>query len=134
MSCTTTSYLLEVRQGSTFQERYEFLNPDGNPIDFTGYEARAQIRPTITDSTVYCYLSSSIDVDGTGINMTPVSSSLTLPKTSGSFSITISAASSSLFTWDQGYFDVEIYSGSGATQYVYRLLEGKVKNFKNVTR
>lgn len=134
MSCTTTSYLLEVRQGSTFQERYEFLDPDGNPIDFTSYEARAQIRPTITDSTVYCYLSSSIDVDGTGINMTPVSSSLTLPKTSGSFSITISAASSSLFTWDQGYFDVEIYSGSGATQYVYRLLEGKVKNFKNVTR
>jgi len=129
-----TRYLLQINQGSTFQERYEFYDSSGTALDFTGYEARMQIRPTITSNTVYCQLSSSLDADGTGISLTPTSASVTLPRTSGSFSITISAASSSLFDFTEAYYDMEIYSGSGATQYVYRLLEGKVKNFKNVTR
>lgn len=123
-------YLFKVYQGSTFRERYEFLDSESNPIDFTGYECRMQIRPSYTSDTVFCNISSSIDNDGTGINMTPVSSSIALPRSSGSISLEISAASSSLFTFDEAVYDIEAYSGS----YVSRLMEGKVKLFKNVTR
>lgn len=129
-----TKYSLALYQGATFSERYEFLDANGLPLDFNGYEARMHIRPTKESSTVYCRLSSSIDVDGTGINLTPISSSVTLPKSSGSLSVYISAASSSAFTWIDGFYDLEIYSGSGASEYVYRLLEGKVRNSRNVTR
>lgn len=129
-----TRYSFIVNQGATFTERYEFFGTGGTPLDFNGYEARMHIRPAIDSSTVYCRLSSSFDSDGTGISLTPKSASLTLPKSSGSLSIFISAASSSAFTWQEAYYDIEIYSGSGATEYVYRLLEGKVKNSRNVTR
>lgn len=48
--------------------------------------------------------------------------------------ITISAYSSSMVSFDTAYFDYEIYSGSGVSQFVERLFDGKVKMIKNVTR
>ena len=48
---------------------------------------------------------------------------------SGSIGLTISAASSSNFTFEEAKYDLEMVSGS----YVTRLLEGKVKLRKEVT-
>jgi len=123
-----------IEQGSTFNTRILYTNADGTPINLTGYEARMHIRPQIESSTVYARLTTTITEDGTGINMTPVSESVTLPRSSGSFSIQISAYSSSLFTFQDGYYDIELYSGSGVSEYVVRVLEGKVKISRNVTR
>jgi hypothetical protein len=63
-----------------------------------------------------------------------VSASISLPLTSGSIGIYISAASSSLFSFSEAVYDLEIVSGSGAGQSVTRILEGKVKLSKEVTR
>ena len=41
--------------------------------------------------------------------------------------IYISAVTSSNLDFNEAYYDLEIYSGSGANEYVVRLLEGKVK-------
>lgn len=73
-----TKYSLALYQGATFSERYEFLDANGLPLDFNGYEARMHIRPTKESSTVYCRLSSSIDVDGTGINLKKFQQEITL--------------------------------------------------------
>jgi hypothetical protein len=103
-------------------------------VDLTDYEARMQIRPNVGSSTVYVDLSSSRWPDGTGLNMTPTSASIVLPRTSGSIGIYISAVSSSQLNFTEAVYDLEIYSGSGATQYVERILEGKVKLSKEITR
>jgi hypothetical protein len=127
-------YSFIVEQGATFERRVVYKDGNGQPVDLTNYEARMQLRPTVDSSTVYATLSSSRDADGTGLVMTPVSASVVLPRTSGSIGIFISAASSSNFTFTEAYYDLEIYSGSGASEYVVRVLEGKVKVSKNVTR
>lgn len=124
-----------IKQGKTFSRRIEYLTGDPATLfDFTGYEARMQIRPTFTSTTIYCSLSSSIQEDGTGLNLTPLSASVTLPRSSGSIGIKISAWSSSQFTFTEAVFDLEIYSGSGVTQYVEEILRGKVKVMQEVTR
>jgi hypothetical protein len=87
-----------------------------------------QIRPSVTSTTVYITLSSSLDADGTGLNFS--GSNGTTPPTSGSIGVYISAASSSALSFDQAVYDLEIYSGS----YVSRILEGQVKLSLNVTR
>lgn len=128
-----TSYTFIIKQGKTFERRFEYY-PNNEPFDFTGYEVRAQIRSGYgSNSTLYCTLSSSLQPDGTGFNMTPTSASVILPRSSGSIGMKISAFSSSQFNFDTGYIDIEIYSGSGINQYVKELISGKVKILKEVT-
>jgi hypothetical protein len=80
-------------------------------------------------------LSSSVDSDGSGLNLTPLSGSITLPETSGSIGITISAYSSSLLPSNQeSYFDLFIMSGSGVNYYAEMIYEGKSKFMPRVTR
>jgi hypothetical protein len=93
-----------------------------------------QIRSSRESSTVICNLSSSLDADGTGLYMTPFSASVQLPRTSGSIGIVISAASSSTFNFSEAYYDLEIISGSTPTTIVNRILEGKIKLSKEITR
>lgn len=127
-------YSFTIEQGSTVDFRIEYKDSDSNPIDLTNYQARMQIRSTKESTSLICNLSSSLDVDGTGLSLTPASASLVLPKTSGSIGIYISAASSSLFSFSEAVYDLEIVSGSGAGQSVTRILEGKIKLSKEVTR
>jgi hypothetical protein len=77
--------------------------------------------------TLIANLSSSLDSDGTGLNLS--GSNGTTPISSGSIGIFISAASSSAFTFSEAKYDLELVQGSTVT----RLLEGKVKLSKNVT-
>ena len=128
-------YSFTVQQGSTLRFRIDYKDSNNNAVDLTGYESRMIIRPDVASSTVICSLSSvTTDVDGSGLNMTPVISGVTYPKSSGSIEITISAASSSLFTFNEAVYDLEIYSGSAPGTYVDRILEGRVKLTKEVTR
>lgn len=132
MACAKITIL--IHQGETFDKRYEWKDSNGRPIDLTYYQSRMQIRPTVDSSTVYATLSSSIAADGTGITHTPVSASVTLPATSGSFGIKISAYSSSLFNFNEAYADFFFYSGSGITQFADKVFDAKVKLIKSVTR
>lgn len=128
-----SSYTFIIKQGKTFERRFEY-RPNDSPFDFTGYEVRSQIKSGYgSTATVYASISSSIAADGTGFNMTPTSASIILPRSSGSIGMKISAYSSSLFNFDTAYIDIEFYSGSGATQYVKELISGKVKLLKEVT-
>lgn len=132
MAAGRHTFILE--QGSTFDIRVEYKNNDNTPINLTNYQARMHIRPNATSPTIYARLTTTPTADGTGITMTPKSGSTVLPISSGSMGIYISAFSSSMFTFQEAYYDLEIYSGSGVTEYVTRVLEGKVKIDRNVTR
>tara|TARA_A100001201_G_scaffold69915_3_gene64422 strand:+ start:1281 stop:1670 length:390 start_codon:yes stop_codon:yes gene_type:complete len=123
-------YTITIEQGATTDFEVQWKDSTGSPVDLTNYQARMQIRSDY-GGTLYATLSSSRASDGTGLNMS--GSNGTTPPTSGSVGVFISAASSSAFTFSEGRYDLEMVSGSGANEYVTRLLEGKVKLSKNIT-
>jgi hypothetical protein len=131
MSAGRYSFIIE--QGATFTLELQYKNNDGTPIDLTGYGARMHVRPAISSSTLYIALSSSLQPDGTGLNLS--GSSGTQPPSSGSIGIYISAASSSALSFDEGVYDLEIHSNNLiGVETVTRLVEGKVKLSKEVTK
>ena len=114
-------YNFVIEQGTTFTLELQYKDSNSVPVDLTGYSGRMQIRPSIGSPTSYLTLSSSIQADGTGITFpTPVS---------GTINLSISAVSSSLLTFDQGVYDLEIRSGS----IIARLIQGGVQLSKEIT-
>jgi hypothetical protein len=126
--------ILIIRKGATFKRRIEYF-VDNQPRNLTDYHARMQFRPNPTSNQIDLTLSSSIGIDGSGLNLTPFSGSVQLPLESGSIGIQISAYSSSLLPSDQeAYFDLFIMSGSGLSYYSELVYEGKAKFISSITR
>ena len=121
-------YSFIIEQGATTNLNVQWTNNSGSAVDLTGYQARMQIRPGIEASDVYISLSSSLSPDGTGLNLSGSNGETSL--SSGSIGIYISAYSSSLLNFTEAYYDLEMVNGREVT----RLLEGKVRLSKNVTR
>jgi len=122
-------YSFTIEQGATLDFQIDWTDDSGSAIDLTGMHARMQVRPSVESSEVFLNLSSSLsDSCGTGLNLS--GSNGTTPLQSGSIGVYVSAASSSLLTFGEAYYDLEVVSGCE----VYRLLEGKVRLSKNVTR
>jgi hypothetical protein len=120
-------YSFIVEQGATTNIQLKWEDESG-VIDLSGYSGRMQIRPTVESSTVYLTLSSSLDVDGTGLNMSGSDGETAVQ--SGSIGIYISAEKTAQLNFETAYYDLEMMSGNEVT----RLLEGQVKLSKNVTR
>jgi len=121
-------YSFIIEQGATTNLNVQWNDASGSAVDLTGYQARMQIRPTIEGSELYISLSSSLSPDGTGLNLNGSDGETSL--TSGSIGIYISAYSSSLLNFTDAFYDLEMVNGIEVT----RLLEGKVRLSKNVTR
>jgi len=121
-------YSFVIEQGSTLDFEIQYKDSSNNPINLSGYSGKMQIRSTVDSSDTIITLSSSLATDGTGLNFS--GSNGTTPPTSGSIGIFISAASSSLFTFTNAVYDLEITTGSRVT----RILEGNVRLSKEVTR
>lgn len=121
-------YSFTVEQGATTSFQVVYKDANGTPVNLTGYHARMQIREEKSATAVICKLSSSLDADGTGLNLS--GSAGNLPLSSGSIGVYISAASSSGFNFDTAYYDLELVAGGTVT----RLLQGSVKLDKEVTR
>ena len=126
------NYSFTIEQGPTLQFEIQYKDSTNSPVDLSTYNGRMQVRPTVGSSEVYLTLSSTLQSDGTGLNFSGSNGST--PPISGSIGIYISAVTSSNLDFNEAYYDLEIYSGSGANEYVVRLLEGKVKLSKEVTR
>jgi len=122
-------YNFVIEQGATLDFQIEYKDASGTPIDLTNYEGRMSIKSAI-GGTEYINLSSSLGPCGTGLNFS--GSNSINPPTSGSIGIYISAASSSTLDFNEGVYDLELYSGSSC-EYVIRLIEGKVKLSKEIT-
>ena len=123
-------YSFVIEQGATTDFEVQYKDSSNASVDLAGYQARMQIRSDY-GGTLIANLSSSLDSDGTGLNLS--GSNGTTPVASGSIGIFISAASSSNFNFSEARYDLELVSGSGDLQNVTRLLEGKVRLSKNVT-
>lgn len=126
-------YPLYIEQGATTNFEIQYQDSNGNPVDLTGYNARMQIRPSTESNIVFLTLSSSIQPDGTGLSMS--GSTPFKPPTSGSIGVFISACTSSMLTFNEAVYDLEIYTPyDGDCSYVTRLIQGPVRLSKEVTR
>jgi hypothetical protein len=125
-------YSFTIEQGATLQFEIQYKDSNNTPVDLTSYNGRLQVRPTVGSSDVYLTLSSTLQSDNTGLNFSGSNGST--PLSSGSIGIYVSAVTSSTLDFSNAYYDLEIYSGSGNSEYVVRLLEGKVSLSKEVTR
>jgi hypothetical protein len=121
-------YSFIIEQGATTNFQINWNDETGSAVDLSGYHARMQIRPQVEGSDIFLSLSSSLQSDSTGIHLS--GSNGTTPVQSGSIGVYISAYSSSLLNFGEAYYDLELVKGNEVT----RLLEGKVKLSKNVTR
>jgi hypothetical protein len=117
-------YSFIIEQGSTVDFSIVYKDSNGNPVNLTGYGSKMQIRETYNSAPLLT-LSSSLNADGTGLNMSNA--------ISGSIGIYIASCTSSMLTFNEALYDLDIISGSGACPTVNRILEGKVKLSKEVT-
>lgn len=121
-------YNFTIEQGTTLSFELVYKDSNGDFVNLTNYGARMQIRPDVSSPTVIINLSSSLQADGTGLNMS--GSSGTKDPISGSIGVYISAATSSMFTFTEAVYDLEVFSGSIVT----RLITGKVQLSPEITR
>lgn len=126
-------YSLYIEQGTTVNFEIQYKDVAGNPVNLTGYGARMQVRPTVDSSTIYLTLSSSLQPDGTGLNM---SGSIPYkPLSSGSIGVYIASCTSSMLNFTDAVYDLEIFIPNGTDcPTVTRILQGPVRLSKEVTR
>jgi hypothetical protein len=117
-------YSFIIEQGSTTDFTIVYTDSTGTPIDLTNYSSKMQIRLTYGSAPI-ATLSSSLNPDGTGLNMTNA--------VSGAIGIYIASCTSSMFNFDTALYDLDIISGSGDCPVVNRILEGKVKLSREIT-
>jgi hypothetical protein len=117
-------YSFTIEQGSTVDFIIIYKDSNGSPVDLSTYSSKMQIRLTYGSAPIIT-LSSSLNSDGTGLNMSNAAS--------GAIGIYIASCTSSMFNFDTAIYDLDIISGSGDCPVVDRILEGKVKLSKEVT-
>lgn len=123
-----------IEQGTTVDFAVVYKDSNGNPIDLTGYDARMQLRPSYGSETTYLTLSSSLNDDGTGLNLSGSGGvNASSPLSSGSIGIYVSHVTSSQFNFTEAIYDLEIVSGSGNTATVSRILQGVISLSKEST-
>jgi hypothetical protein len=126
-------YPIYIEQGATIDFEVQYKDSNGNPVNLTGYGARMQIRPSVSSNEVYLSLTSNLNTDGTGINMS--GSSPYKPPTSGSLGIYIASCTSSMLNFGDAVYDLEIFAPIDVDcPIVTRILQGPVRLSKEVTR
>jgi len=116
-------YNFTIEQGATLKKQFTYKDSTGAIVDLTGYDARMQIRSSIGSSDTLADLNND-SLGGLAILATTGSA------VSGTIELHIHADSSSLYTFDQAVYDLEIQYGDVVT----RLLQGRIKLSKEVTR
>lgn len=115
-------YNLTFEQSATFQHTVNWTDPQGSPIDLTGYRIRMQVRESATAATTL------LDFDSDSL---AAGHSITALDSTGSFTITLTPAVTAALSFVGAVYDLTATSPGGI---VYRLHEGKAAVSAGVTR
>jgi hypothetical protein len=118
-------YSFTIEQGSTVEIPLIYKDNQGIPVNLTQYSSKMQIRDSYGSTPPIITLTSTLNPDGTGLNMSNA--------VSGGITIYIASCTSSMFNFVDAVYDLDIISGSGNCPIVNRILEGKVRLSKEVT-
>jgi|688.fasta_scaffold786987_2 hypothetical protein len=114
---TAGIYNFTLDQGSVWDLEIEYQDPDGDPINLTGFTARMQLRKDYNNATADLTLTTG----GGGIVITGAT---------GTIDISVTAAQTE--TLDPAFYvyDLELISGSN----ISRLIQGQITVAEQVTR
>jgi hypothetical protein len=113
------SYNTVIDQGATWYLTVTYENPNGTPINITGYTAALQLRSLPSDATAVLSLTT-----GAGITITGAT---------GTVAIEASATQTRAIDEGNYYYDLEI-SSPASPSVVTRLVQGQVVVSAEVTR
>tara|TARA_R100001244_G_scaffold123178_1_gene92827 strand:+ start:125 stop:493 length:369 start_codon:yes stop_codon:yes gene_type:complete len=117
-------YNFTIEQGATLKKQFTYKDSTGAVVDLDNYVTRMQIRTSQgSDAKIADLDNSTLG----GLTILPTTGSAV----SGTIELHIHADSSSLYSFDQAVYDLEIISQGGI---VTRLLQGRIKLSKEVTR
>lgn len=116
------AYYLIIEQGTTSQYAWPVYDDDNNTIAVSGYTAKAQVRRSLSDSTVLHEWNTTPPVSG--------SSSLILLQGNTVILVTPPAVSLA-WTWTTGVYDILITAPDTT---VSRVAEGVIEVSRSVTR
>lgn len=119
MSAAKLNLLVEA--GATFNCVLTWQDPDGDPIDITGYTAALQARATADAAAALVDLTSEVN------------GGITLGDTDGTIAIVIAAAATAALPTGRLVYDLEL-TAPGPTGDVVRLVEGSITVHRQVTR
>lgn len=114
---TAGRYDIEIEQGATWSRTITVEDPDGTPIDLTGYSARMQVRSSYDAQTALLSLSSPSG----GISIDPLT---------GTLALTATAAQTAAMPAGIHVYDLELVIGTA----VDRLLAGRARVSPEATR
>ena len=109
---------LVIEQGTDFSHIVGLTNSDGSVLNLTGYDARMQIRSTVTAAT-------------TLYELTVSNGRISVNALAGQLTLNIPSAVTAAMTWRSGVYDLEIISG---TSVVTRIMQGNATLSLEVTR
>ena len=116
-------YNFTIEQGATFQRIFKYKGSDNTPIDLSSHAVRMQIRESIDSSSPIISLTETEDAThGSKITVGGDDNNEIL--------ILITASATRDMNFGQAVYDLEIE----LSEVVTRLLQGKVKLSKEVTR
>mgnify|MGYP000154895688 CR=1 FL=1 len=108
---------LVIDQGSTFRKHLVW-KAGTVPVNLTGCTARMQIRSEVGSPDILA-------------SLTTENGGITLGGTAGTIDLYLSPTATTLFTWEDGVYDMEFVLGNGD---VVRKIVGTVKVSPEVTR
>ena len=100
-----------IDQGTTFNTDYTFTDENDNPIDFSNYQGRSQLRKTYSSSTAYTF---TVGLANNGV-----------------ISLSMNANTTSSISPGRYLYDLEVVDQSNV---VSRLVEGIVTVTPEITR
>lgn len=109
---------LVIEQGTDFSHIVGLTNSDGSVFNLTGYDARMQIRSTVTTAT-------------TLYELTVSNGRIEVNALAGQLRLNIANAVTAAMTWRSGVYDLEIISAGGI---VTRIMQGNTTLSLEVTR
>lgn len=115
-------YRLIIEKGATLDPEFVWSTKDANgvktPVNLTGYEARAQVRPNAASAVI-------------SLDMTTGNGRIVLGGEAGTIALNVPPDVTAALTITTGEWDLELVSPSGR---VKRLLKGPVQVDPEVTR
>lgn len=116
---TAANLDMVMEQGATFERNLYYKDPDGNPVDMSGWTAAMHVRARKGASETLLTLTSS-------------AADIILGGATGHLEIHIPANVMDDLNFVWGFYDLELYPSGDETK-AFRLLEGRIRLTKEVT-
>tara|TARA_R110000744_G_scaffold324852_1_gene430680 strand:+ start:21 stop:410 length:390 start_codon:yes stop_codon:yes gene_type:complete len=124
-------YNFTIEQGSTFQRTFKYKDSNGDPLSLANHDIFMDIRESVGSPTTILDIGEGATTKSDGT--TTENTQFTVSSSAHQFTLVIDADTTASMSFDTAVYDIEI-SDNATPPVVTRLLQGKIKLSKEVTR